>query len=65
MTALESPRRPMRRMHRTRVSFSARLRASALVPSGLSSSTKMISQSPAGSAASIPATIAPTLPLSL
>ena len=52
ITADASPRRPIRRMQRTRGSDAAARRTSPDVPSGLLSSTKMTSQAMPASAAS-------------
>ena len=52
ITAEDSPRRPTRRMHRTRSSEAAIARTAAAVPSGLSSSTNTASHATPASAAS-------------
>ena len=64
-TADAKPRRPMRRMQRTRGSARARRLASAQVPSGLSSSTNTTSQAMPPSAASSFSTTAATFARSL
>ena len=65
ITAEESPRRPIRRMHRTRPSEAARRCTSEAVPSGLESSTKITSQAIPASAASSAATSGATFARSL
>ena len=52
MQAPDRPRRPIRRMQRTRESWRARSRTTSQVPSGELSSTKMTSQATPASAVS-------------